>query len=122
MLNVKKMLTKITNTPLVVESGYGEVSYRKWSDGTLEQWGIASITASSGNASSTISFATPFVNTDYTVLLTGGYNATSVVTLAENNHTNANRERTTSSFKVSAYKSGYAYYIGFSFYVIGRWK
>ena len=117
------MTSTIRNLPSIVEQGaIGYCIFRKWSDGTLEQWGITQIPASAGNASTSVSLASPFVNTDYIVQITGGYNATGVVILAENNFSNGNRERTASSFRVSAYKSGFAYYIGFSFYVIGKWK
>ena len=117
------MISKIKNLPSIIEEGaIGVANYRKWSDGTLEQWGIAQIPASAGNASTSVSLAIPFVNTDYIVQITGGYNATGAVILAENNFSNGNRERTASSFKVSAYKDGFAYYVGFSFYVIGKWK
>ena len=123
MLSTKKLLYKLLQMPFVIEEGVvGVANYRKWSDGTLEQWGIIQIPASAGNASTSVSLASPFVNTDYIVQITGGYNATGVVILAENNFSNGNRERTASSFKVSAYKNGFAYYVGFSFYVIGKWK
>lgn len=109
--------------PFVIEEGsVGVTFYRKWSDGTLEQWGIANIPSSAGNSSTTVNLATPYKDTNYAVVLTGGTNATGVVILAENNHSTGNRARTTSSFSASAYKSGFAYAIGFSFYVIGKWK
>lgn len=117
------MTSKIRNLPSIVEQGAdGYCSFRKWSDGTLEQWGTASIPAVAGNSSTSVSLAIPYIDTNYAVVLTGGNNAGGSVILAENNYSNANRERTTSSFKVSAFKSGFAYYIGFSFYTIGRWK
>ena len=41
MLDVKKLLTKILSTPLVVEQGTSGIwTYRKWSNGTAEIWGI----------------------------------------------------------------------------------
>lgn len=123
MLSTKKLLYKLLQMPFVIEEGsVGVTFYRKWSDGTLEQWGIANIPASAGNASNNVGLASSFVDTNYAVLLGGGGNVTTGVTLAENNHLTGNRERTTSSFKVSAYKSAHAYSIGFSFYVIGKWK
>lgn len=39
MLNVKKVLTKLLKTPMVVDQGTSGVwTYRKWSDGTSEVW------------------------------------------------------------------------------------
>lgn len=61
MLDLKKALARILNTPLVVESGSASTTtgrpftwtYRKWSDGTAECWGYSSpanyaLTAASG--------------------------------------------------------------------------
>lgn len=50
MLDLKKALARILNTPLVVESGSASTTsgrpftwtYRKWSDGTAECWGYSS--------------------------------------------------------------------------------
>ena len=40
MLNLKKLLTKILTTPMVIEQGTSGIwTYRKWSDGTAECWG-----------------------------------------------------------------------------------
>ena len=123
MISTKKLLYKILQMPFVIEQGAsGYCLYRKWSDGTLEQWGNTGTPSSAGNASITVSLASPFVDTNYAVLVTGGTNATGAVILSENNYSTGNRERTTSSFKVSAYKSAHAYYIYFSFYAIGKWK
>ena len=39
-LNLKELISKITSTPLIVESGTSGIwTYRKWSDGTAECWG-----------------------------------------------------------------------------------
>ena len=131
MLNLKRILTKIgekltslDGRPYIIEQGaVSYCSYRKWSDGTLEQWGTASVASISGNAAQTVNLAVPFVDTGYTVTLSRGNNATTSVTVfAECNHVNGNRERTVSTFKVSAFKTGYAYTIGFGFYVVGKWK
>lgn len=41
MLDMKKALTKIMKAPIVVETGTsGNWTYRKWSDGTAECWGL----------------------------------------------------------------------------------
>lgn len=38
-LDVKELIAKLTNTPMVVEQGTdGRWAYRKWSDGTAECW------------------------------------------------------------------------------------
>jgi hypothetical protein len=40
MLDLKKMLTKLMQAPIVVEQGTSGIwTYRKWSDGTAECWG-----------------------------------------------------------------------------------
>ena len=40
MLDVKKLLSKILNSPFIVEEGTSGIwTYRKWSDGIAECWG-----------------------------------------------------------------------------------
>lgn len=40
-LDVKELIAKITNTPMVVESGTSGIwTYRKWSNGIAECWGV----------------------------------------------------------------------------------
>ena len=40
MLDVKKLLSKILNSPFIVEEGTSGIwTYRKWSDGVAECWG-----------------------------------------------------------------------------------
>ena len=42
MLDVKKLLSKILNSPFIVEEGTSGIwTYRKWSDGIAECWGTA---------------------------------------------------------------------------------
>lgn len=49
-VSIKEILGKILNTPIVVEQGTSGIwTYRKWSDGTSECWGRASITLSNYN-------------------------------------------------------------------------
>lgn len=54
-LDLKELISKLTNTPMVVESGTSGIwTYRKWSNGTAECWGITastqkSVTSSYGN-------------------------------------------------------------------------
>lgn len=64
--DLKALLAKITNTPIVVKQGTNTSgSYRKWSNGTMEQWGLeASASASAHN----VSFPEAFISTDYTVV------------------------------------------------------
>lgn len=39
MLDLKALISKLVNTPLVIEQGTsGNWTYRKWSDGTAECW------------------------------------------------------------------------------------
>lgn len=46
MLDLKKLLGKILNSPFVVEQGTSGIwTYRKWSDGTAECWGKKTVTA-----------------------------------------------------------------------------
>ena len=46
--DVKELIGKILNTPIVVESGVSGIwNYRKWSDGTAECWGVTSGTTAS---------------------------------------------------------------------------
>ena len=64
--DLKALLAKITNTPIVVEQGTNTSgSYRKWSNGTMEQWGLeASASASAHN----VPFPKAFISTAYTVV------------------------------------------------------
>lgn len=45
-ISIKKTLAKILNTPMIVEQGTSGIwTYRKWSDGTAECWGLTSYTS-----------------------------------------------------------------------------
>ena len=47
--DVKELIGKILNTPVVVETGTSGIwTYRKWSDGTTEAWGYVEGTTNSG--------------------------------------------------------------------------
>ena len=47
MLDVKKLLSKILNSPFIVEEGTSGIwTYRKWSDGVAECWGSYTATIS----------------------------------------------------------------------------
>lgn len=55
-LELKELLAKIINTPLVIEKGSSTMgninwTYRKWSDGTAECWGITSAISKSVTSS-----------------------------------------------------------------------
>lgn len=132
MLNIKKLLTKILNElhsldsrPYVIDQGESATHcfYRKWSDGTLEQWGNYSVPATAGNGSVTVPLAINYIDINYTVTLSRSSNAAEDVTiLGEFDYTNKNRYREVNRFKVSALKTGFAYAIYFGFYTIGKWK
>lgn len=39
-LDLKELIAKLTNTPMIVEQGTSDIwTYRKWSNGTAECWG-----------------------------------------------------------------------------------
>ena len=108
---------------MVVETGAANNGfYRKWSDGTLEQWGFASFSARSGTATTTITFPTAFVNTDYYLQITPRQNVFAGHTFAENNGGAGNREATTTTTKISWFKSGNSYATNANYYVVGKWK
>lgn len=132
MFNIKKLLTKILSElhildsrPYVIDQGESATHcfYRKWSDGTLEQWGNYSVPATAGNGRVTVPLAIDYIDTDYIVTLSRNSNAAGDVTvLGEFDYTNKNRNRTVNSFMVSALKTGFAYAIYFGFYTIGKWE
>ena len=123
MLDIKKMLTKITKTPLVIESAsVGEVTYRKWSDGTLEQWGVGHFSAVSGNATMVVTLPVAFTNNSYSVALGRGRNMNNYVTQLSLCDAAGNTGRSKNSFTITAYKSGFNYTLDFDFYAIGKWK
>lgn len=63
---LKELLAKLTNTPIVVETGSNtRGTYRKWSDGTLEQWGLE---ASRSNSNRSVAFPIPFASNAYVIL------------------------------------------------------
>lgn len=51
MLDMKKALTKLMQTPMVVESGTNGIwAYRKWSDGTYDAWCDTTVNMGAGSA------------------------------------------------------------------------
>ena len=118
-------ISKIQYNPIVVESGYNtKAFYRKWSDGTLEQWsrGVMATGASSGNVQTSIAFPIPFLDTTYALMVLGQSNVISGTTIAENQYSNGSANRTVNSTQISFYKTGNAYAQYFSWYAIGKWK
>jgi hypothetical protein len=102
----------------VVEQGNG---YRKWANGTMEQWGKHAIGASSGTATQTINFSQAFIDTDYSFFAMPHRNIAAGQSFAEQN-SSMNNARTTSSTVVAWMKSGHSYTTDFSWFAIGRWK
>ena len=65
-LKLKQLLSKIINTPLVVETGTeGIWYYRKWSDGTAECWGIDTRTYAAGETVVTLNLPFTLADTNY---------------------------------------------------------
>lgn len=122
MLDIKKLLTKIAKTPMIVEEG--ETSgwtWRKWSDGTVDCRKYTTFNAVSGNATATISLPFAFINNQYLVFLTPRRNFAAGQSIAATDGA-GNNVQTTTSFVMTWSKSGYNYTGDFSMYVVGRWK
>lgn len=103
---LKELLAKILNTPLVVEQdSNARGSYRKWSNGTMEQWGAE---ASASTSNHTVNLPVPFVSNDYIVL---GTNTSGTQSTFMTSNTNA------SYFYVYPVSSTRLFWIA-----IGRWK
>ena len=103
---LKELLAKILNTPLVVEQdSNARGSYRKWSNGTMEQWGLEASASASNHA---VSLPIAFISTNYVVLgtNTSGTQANFMTSSAS-----------ASSFYVYPAASTRLYWIA-----IGRWK
>lgn len=62
---LEELLAKLTNVPIIVETGTSGIwTYRKWSDGTSECWGLTSKTATSGQTNIKINYPTSlFIST-----------------------------------------------------------
>ena len=123
MLDVKALLLNIIKCDYVIEQGSNTNGYyRKWSSGTLEQWGQVTTSASSGNVSATIHFPVEFVDTAYYIQLTASRNFGVSQSLAECYYSSGNRQATTAQTTVSWFKSGNSYATEIRYFVIGRWK
>ena len=104
--DVKALIGKILNTPVVVETGTNTSgSYRKWSNGTMEQWGIE---ASASTSTHTVTLPVPFVSNIYIVL---GTNTSGTQSNFMTSNTNA------SYFYVYPVSSVRLFWIA-----IGKWK
>ena len=111
------MTSNIRNLPSIVEIGDG---YKKWSDGTLEQWGRVSMPAQANTVSVAVSFAKPFANPSYSFLLTAGRNVASSHMFSEANSA-GNSARTINGTAIVWSKSAHAYATEVSWYAIGKW-
>ena len=63
--DIKALIAKITNTPLVIEKGSSTMEnihweYRKWSDGTAECWGRMTVTEAGAGGEYVFSLSYPF--------------------------------------------------------------
>lgn len=69
--DVKELIGKILNTPVVVETGTsGNWYYRKWSDGTAECWGRYVFNVTATEMSFAVSFPFTFADTNAVVNIT----------------------------------------------------
>lgn len=123
-VDVKELIGKILNTPVVVETGTSGIwNYRKWSNGTAECWGAWYGTLSHystyagfygyyqtvGLPSGLFTVA-PIVN--YSAYVGGGFALTGTCTA-----------NTTTTISVYALASGSgSQTVGFHMYCIGKWK
>lgn len=127
MLSVLKCLRDVANyvkgvADYPVEVKLGVDGYTKWKSGKLEQWGSVAFSASSGVATSEITFPTAFSDTEYNVILTGNRNFTSAVTGLFESDGNANVKRTTTTTVVRVVKSGASYNMTANYQAVGTWK
>lgn len=130
MLSLKSALTQVANwikgvNDFVIEqqiTNNGTTGYTKWNSGKLEQWGVGNFTASSGEASTTVTFPTKFANTNYNFICSGNRNFLAAVTGLYECDSDGNVRRTVSSTMVVVKKSGAAYVMAFDYMVIGKWK
>ena len=129
VLNFKKLLAKLLNTRMVVESGTeGIWTYRKWSDGTAECWARTAITTYTHTATSGYGY---YTSADFALpnglfqTVTAGFSnrAQGSGSTPSNTLITINgRELTTSNFGVwvQSASSG-SQSISISLYVIGNW-
>lgn len=113
-LDVKELISKITNTPMVVEQGKnGDWNYRKWSNGMLEQWARLDQSNSATQHSFNGTYPIAFIEQPTLVASGGNYgNIDSGVRYC-------NATATAYDVYVTATWSAGAY---LNAYVIGKWK
>ena len=126
-INVKKVLEKLLSTRMVIESGTSGIwTYRKWSDGTAECWGMIdqSFTPSNGWGSTkyttlpTQTFPSGLFNNTPKVTATAsktGGNGMPIVTLEGISNT------TFKGFINEPSGTTFTYPVKVSFYAIGTW-
>lgn len=129
--DLKALLAKLTNTPIIVEQGTDGIwTYRKWSNGTAECWGTKGYTATSFPQWGSIYYGEPYTSfyTAYpTNLFIDTPSVTGEITTAGGDlwlvkaSTAANKNRTPEWYPARAASIGsIGFYI--SYHAIGRWK
>lgn len=129
--DIKALLAKITNTPIIVEQGISGIwTYKKWSDGTAECWGIYQGTVSSWATWGSLYYGEPYT-AFYTNYPTGLFISAPVVTaqpvdspvdiwLAKAGG-NGTKDHFPSYFPMRASSSS-GVTISVGVYAIGKWK
>ena len=125
-LDVKELIGKILNTPVVVKTGTSGIwTYRKWSDGTAECWGTwsgnltnyATVTTSMYAYCASVNFPSGLFTSapvpTYSAFCNGGFALTGTQT---NSLT-----KTASSYYLVSSASG-TFPCKFHIYAIGKWK
>ena len=60
-LDLKELISKLTNTPIIIEQGTSGIwTYRKWSDGTAECWGVVNTSTAFAVWSNPIYYGTTY--------------------------------------------------------------
>ena len=124
-LDLKELISKLTNTPMVVEEGTSGIwTYRKWSSGIAECW---------GSYSSSVTISTGFGSWYYKTIgnigfPTGLFSLTPIVNATKNG--DANGLSFIQIYNVSsagftpevANPISQTYNLTIAFHAIGRWK
>lgn len=109
-----KTITMTDGTDVLYpESALSGTGYCKMADGTLIQWGEATI--ASGNTVVTVSFPQTFSNSNYGFSVTGTFNNTRALTWAT-------AGQTTSQIQVYRGVETYNYAQSLKWMAVGRWK
>lgn len=121
-LDLKELISKLTNTPMIVESGTSGIwTYRKWSNGIAECWGTytsgsVSATAVNGWYYGVISTNFPFTFMNVPVCVASGKWDTGVSWITA-------RDVAVGSVTMHAVKNGTgAAAVSARIYAIGTWK